>query len=411
MGIAKDLRQERYKIVTDAQTLISAADCDAEKLAQFDTMMAKGDALMEQISRIERADASASSMKEVVLQNAEHSAHSVAQVEDELVREKRIMAGILKGGMAALKPADREIAQRRMFDAQNTALSTAVTTAGGYTIAPLFFNELQVAMKAQGGMRQAARVITTATGANLPFPLMDDRSNVATIIAENTQIVEDTELTFGQTSLGGWTYKSGVMLISLQLLNDSAFDFDSVIKDAIAGRFVRGQNAHFTTGSGTGQPRGVVTAATQGKVGVTSKTTSVIYGDLVDLMYSVDPVYRVGGAWMMHDSSLRVIRKITDSQNRPLWQPGLIEGVPDTLLGSPIVTNQDMPVMAANAKSILYGNFNNYIIRDISTSMQMMVLRERYADYLQVGYICFTRSDGNLVSAANPIMYFQNSAT
>jgi HK97 family phage major capsid protein len=67
--------------------------------------------------------------------------------------------------------------------------------------------------------------------------------------------------------------------------------------------------------------------------------------------------------------------------------------------------------MAANAKSVLFGNFQNYFIRDIAPSMQMMVLRERYADYLQVGYIAFLRSDGNLISAASPIVVYSNSAT
>jgi HK97 family phage major capsid protein len=409
--IAKQLRESRFKIVSDAQALISRDDAGGEAIERFDAMMVEADALKAKIDRVEKADAATAEMSEIIAETAGRGRTSVFQEEDGLVREKRIITGLLRGGMNALNGADREIVAQRTFIPQNTAMSTGTNSAGGYSIAPLFFPELQIAMKAQGGMRQAARVISTDTGASLPFPTLDDRSNVATIVSENTQITEDTELTFGQVSIGGYTYKSGVCLVSLQLINDSAFNFDEVVTQAIAGRMVRGQNAHFTTGSGSSQPFGIVTKAASGKVGTTGQTTSVIYNDLIDTLHAVDPVYRPGASWMLNDSSLKVIRKIVDGQSRPLWQAGLVDGAPDTLLGYPIVINQDVASMAANAKSILFGNMKSYIIRDVTTSLQLMVLRERYADFLQVGFISWMRSDGNLVSAASPVAYYQNSAT
>jgi HK97 family phage major capsid protein len=70
-----------------------------------------------------------------------------------------------------------------------------------------------------------------------------------------------------------------------------------------------------------------------------------------------------------------------------------------------------MPVMAANAKSILFGDFSNYVIRD-ALDVQIIRLNERFPDNLEVGFIAFQRTDGNLVNAGtNPIKYYQNSAT
>ena len=71
-----------------------------------------------------------------------------------------------------------------------------------------------------------------------------------------------------------------------------------------------------------------------------------------------------------------------------------------------------MPVMAANAKSILFGDFSNYVIRD-TLGLQIMVLRERYADQLQVAWSAWMRSDGACLSpaAGGSLKYFQNSAT
>lgn len=406
-----ELREKRAKIIKDAQAFFNALEAPtAEDNARFDAMLAESDALMAQITRLETAEASARELATQIAAGREQPG-AVTEVgmpsdpKERLALDKQFMVATLRRQAGIdLSAADQGIVQRY----RDTAMSTG--TQGVQMIAPLFQRELLVAMKAQGGMRAASRVITTETGASLPWPTMDDTAQSASIITENSAITEDTELTFNTVTVGAFTYKSGVLLISLQLLQDSAFDFDSVIRDAIAGRFVRKQNADFTTGAGTTLPFGVVVKAASGTVGTTGQTLTVIYDDLVNLFHSVDPVYRAGASFMMRDSSIQVIRKLKDSQGHPLWQPSLTVGTPDSLLGSPIIINQDVAAMAANAKSILFGNFQNYLIRD-TLEMQWLVLRELYAANLQVGYIAFMRSDGNLISAAQPIKYYANSAT
>lgn len=404
-----ELREKRAKVIKDAQEFFHAIEIpSAEDNTKFDAMIAESDALMAQIERQEKAEATARELAIEIAAKRDHGLDPIVLASDpkeQLLLDKKFMVATLRRQAGLdLNKDDQGIIQRY----RDTAMSTG--TQGVQMIAPLFQRELLVAMKAQGGMRAAARVITTDTGASLPWPTMDDTAQTASIISENSAITEDTELTFNTVTVGAFTYKSGVLLISLQLLQDSAFDFDSVIRDAIAGRFVRKQNADFTTGAGTTLPFGVVVKASSGTVGTTGQTLTVIYDDLVNLFHSVDPVYRAGGSWMMRDSSVQVIRKLKDSQGHPLWQPSLTAGTPDSLLGLPIIINQDVAAMAANAKSILFGNFNNYLIRD-TLEMQWLVLRELYAANLQVGYIAFMRSDGNLISAAAPIKYYANSAT
>jgi HK97 family phage major capsid protein len=74
------------------------------------------------------------------------------------------------------------------------------------------------------------------------------------------------------------------------------------------------------------------------------------------------------------------------------------------------VVNQDMPSMAANAKSILFGNFQNYIVRD-TLGLQIAVLHERFADQLQTAWSAYMRTDGHLISGGTPIRYYANSST
>jgi HK97 family phage major capsid protein len=224
--------------------------------------------------------------------------------------------------------------------------------------------------------------------------------------------------------------------VSIQLLQDAFFPLEPYLARKLGIRLARIQNAHFTTGTGTGQPNGVLTAAALGKAALTGQTTTIIYDDLVDLVHSVDPAYRaqqtpglpaqlnVGSGvpnprpvFMMNDQTLKVIQKIKDTQNRPIWSgfgaffPGLAAAVPETILGFPYILNPDMPVPAANAKSIAFGDFSNYFVRD-ALDVQVIRLNERFMDNLQVAFLAFMRSDGNLINAGTgPVKYFQHSAT
>jgi len=416
MSVAKTLRADRARIVAAARKLIEAPEVSAEDNARFDTMMEEADALQARIERVERAAQMDAELAEARGISAEARGVSVGQVIDGVEREKRLMTAWMRNDFSALSDDDRRtMAQRTAADPNfRNAASVGTNTAGGYTVAPDFMRELLIAQKAYGGMRQVARVISTDSGVDLPWPTLDDTANVASIVAENTAGVAGTDLVFGSKTLKAWTYRSGYLPISIELMQDSAFDFDTLIRDALATRFARGQNAHFTTGNGTTQPEGIATGAVVGKTGTTGQTTTVIYDDLVDLVHAIDPAYRRPGcAWMMNDASIKVIRKLKDGQNRPLWDgddKGIADGPAATILGYPIVVNQDVATMAANAKSIFFGDFSNYVIRDV-LGLRITRLNERFAENGQVAFIAFQRTDGRIASAAQPIKWYANSAT
>jgi HK97 family phage major capsid protein len=113
---------------------------------------------------------------------------------------------------------------------------------------------------------------------------------------------------------------------------------------------------------------------------------------------------------MARDAVLGSIRKLKDTTNQPLWQPSMQAGVPDTILGYPITVNNDMPAMAANAYSILFGDFQRYYIVRQVRDIQMLRLEERYADFLQVGFLAFARYDGTK-DDTNAVKAYRNSAS
>lgn len=316
---------------------------------------------------------------------------------------KSIKLRLPQHALRSLMPGDIADWEKR------AAVGVASGSVGGYTVADSPMGALERALLEFGGMRQVATVIRTDSGSDMPIPTNDDTSNKGAILAENTQVSE-VDPTFGQLVLQAYKYSSKSVLVSVEFLQDSSIDFNGFIGKALGERIGRIQNDHFTTGDGSSKPNGIVTAATSSSV-TFAGTATVIYDDLVNLIHSVDPAYRMNARFMFHDGALKMLRKTKvlqysgDTVGVPLWQPSMVAGTPDLLMGYPYVINQSMTTPATGVKSILFGDLSKYIIRDCR-EVTLLRLDERYADYHQVGFLAFARSDGDLLDAGtHPVKY------
>jgi HK97 family phage major capsid protein len=292
-------------------------------------------------------------------------------------------------------------------------MSTTTGSEGGYTVPTTTVPALIEAMKEFGGMRAVATVITTSSGEAMNYPSTDGTAEVGELVAENAPVA-DLDIAFGNVPLVVYKFSSKTIGVPVELLQDSAVNLEALIYRRLGERIARIQNTYHTTGTGIGQPGGIVEKSSLGKTGANGQTTSIIYDDLLDLQHAVDPAYRKqGGKWMMADKTVKAIRKLKDAENRPIWLPsydgGIAAKAPETLLGDPIVINQDIPVMAANAKSILYGLFLKYIIRDVPMVTIFRFADSAYAKKGQVGFLSFMRGGGNLTDTA-AVKHYANSA-
>ncbi|MFI2911120.1 phage major capsid protein [Streptomyces sp. PDY-4] len=416
MPTLKDLLDQRASAWDKAQEFQNRAASDdklsAEDRTAWDNALADVERLSADIEREERHQRLSNVDYSQVLdatRDADEERHGGPDRAEAYANAWRTW---MRDGAAELNSEERTALRTGWVDGKELrAQGVATGAAGGYLVPPEFRATMVEAQKFFSSMRDVAEVITTQSGATLPWPTADDTANVGAILGENTQVTEQ-DVTLGQADIGAYTYTSKLVRVSLQLLNDAAFDFENWLARKLGERIGRAQNAHFTTGTGTAQPEGVQTNAVIGKTGATGQTTSVTYDDLIDLIHSVDAAYRNSGRsrFMLNDATLSAARKLKDGQNRPLWEPSIQVGVPDGLLGYSYTVNQDMPVMAANAKSILFGDFAaGYLIRDVQ-DVQVLRLSERYADYLQVGFLAFARTDGTPQDAAAYRAY-RNSAT
>lgn len=294
------------------------------------------------------------------------------------------------------------------------AMSTTTAAEGGFTVPSEVAAMVVDSLKAFGGMRDVAEILTTESGAALSYPTSDGTAEEGEIVGENAPATTG-EITFGSAALNPFKYSSRKIALPNELIQDSAIDVVAFVVNRLATRLGRITNKHYTIGTGSGQPFGVVPRATSGKVGTTGQTLTVTYDDLVDLEHSVNSAYRNGAAFMMADTSVRTIRKIKDTAGRPIFTPsyeaGGTAGGFDLLLGRRVVVNDDMAPMAANARSIVFGQLNQYKIRDVAGSVVMRRFDDSaFALNGQVGFCGWMRTGGNLIDTG-AVKFYQNSAT
>lgn len=399
------LREQRSTRAQKLHQLLDAnpgAKWTADLQAQYDAGMAE---ITQVDAEIDRHQAL------LALKAEEFAAERVGEAAKRVAHDKkspaaRLFARWVRGGDGALTAEE--------WHGIRATMSTTTGSQGGYAVVSDVAKMLIDSLAASGGMREASQIIVTAEGNPLSFPTTDGTAETGELIAENTTATA-ADPTFGTVALNAYKFSSKIVAAPFELLQDSQIDIEAFIMSRLATRIGRATNTYFTTGSGSSQPRGVVTGASSGKVGATGQTTTVIFDDLIDLVHSVDPAYRAASTvrFMMNDASLKVIRKLKDGQSRPVFLPGydgLGGPMPDALLGYPITINQDVATMAANAKSILFGDFNKYIIRDVMQATLFRFTDSAYAKLGQVGFLMWARSGGNLVDTT-AVKYYQNSAT
>ena len=414
MSKLAQLRAQRDTVARKAHDLINKYPADqrmpAAEAEQLDAMLAEIATIDAEIGREQRVAQLAGENPE-----AQHrAAVEAAARQGGSTDEGAALRAMLSGGLSNLSAEQRTAMRARVNHDIQAAMSTTTGSEGGYTVATEFSKSLIQAMKAAYAVRSVATGFQTATGAQMLFPTADSTSEEGEIIGQNASS-NTGETGFGSASLDVYKYSSKSIALPFELIQDSMFNIEAYITELLRLRLGRIQNRHHTVGTGTNQPRGVVTAAAVGRAGATGQVATVTYDDLVRLEHSVDPFYRSAGKFMMHDNTLMALRLLKDGQNRPIFVPGYEQGnpggAPDRLLGREIVINQHMDPMAANAKSILFGDFSKYLIRDVMDVTLFRMTDSKYTEKGQVGFLAFCRSGANMVDIGGAIKAYQNSAS
>ena len=339
--------------------------------------------------------------------------------------------------------------------ADGTGFSTAPNDAGvsagstgdygGYTVPQGFWQNLQLAMKAYGGIAGDFRLVQTDTGAPMPWPTIDPTAITASWLGASSELTQQSiqdGYSVGQGMLNAWTAVYGPVLVSLQLLQDTAFDLDGLLSNLLGEAIGRTVASSAVSGSGSGQPEGIYTAASaKGAVGSGSGgyyglgtattvntfggSTTEITGNVlapetcIKLVQSVDPAYYATSKWYMSAAQAFNMHSVVDSEGRPLvsFENGFKPtgdvtnpnynsgGAVAQLLGFPVVIDNNLTALTASTVSgPAFGSLQHAMVyRQVRQGVNVMRLTERFADYLAVGFMAWARLDlrSNDVRAAD----------
>ncbi len=450
MGVReKNIREKRAELYNGVMVPILAKFDNDEKLTvedrkAFDDAELELQDLDADLLRVVRAAEREAGRDET----AERAGRSRDQDDDEETQYSRAWLNYMKNGLdrndrdpgiAAedrkwLVPAFTERSAQWHGGEKRAELDSAslqtVPGQGGYMVPQGFWANLQIALKQYGGLLPLVNIVKTASGNEMPWPTANPTGILGNYVTEANQ-VGFTDYTFGQGILYAWTITSGVILASFQLINDSAFNVDSFVSDRMGEAIGRKIGAELWTGAGSASKAltGLTTAITanggSGSGSLASpgyiqtvagakiftlnspstavqvyETGIVSWNDLTRMIGAVDVAYRQSGRchFVMNDTQVQLERTLTDGFGHPLWEPNTQAGQPDVILGYPVVVDNNAPsVSTASAGTVTggvaFGDFHTAVVVRQVDMAGTLRLTERYADYLQVGYLGYVRMD------------------
>ena len=288
------------------------------------------------------------------------------------------------------------------------------------TSAPLptsFVGQLYRYLVDTSSIRQTNPTIySTASGEQLVIPKSISEGS-AQWVAEGANLpVNDPA--FSTVVLGAHKV-SKLLQISSELLADSGFDIVGYLAEHAGRNLGIAVDTGYVAGTGTTQPLGFLASAVVGYTAATGTgsvtgfptgTGTVVGADvLIELYHSILPQYRARSSFVMNDQTIKVVRKLKDSTGQYIWQPALVAGQPDTVLGRPTFADPNMPLIGTSSKPVAFGDFAGYFIRDVTP-----IRFERSDDYAfgqdLISVRAVYRTDGQL-GDTQAIKVYQTAAS
>ena len=437
----QELREQRAQKIADARKILEHAktekrDLTSEENANSDRLLDEADGIKSQIEQREKAEDRARRLEDAEKEMGETRSRSETHRrigspnpsripartptgDPEAPVEEREMSWRVRGGETRRIPLELERRGSRAYreafgryllngstqgldlrDANREERDLAADSDpdGGYTLAPTqMVGRLIQAVDDAVVMRQYATVLQLRGSQNLGVPSLDVDPSDADWTTEIQTGSRDTAMKFGKRELNPVPLAKRI-LISRKLLRHSSMGIEALVQQRLAYKFGVTQEKSFLTGNGANQALGVFTASANGistgRDVNSGSTTDWTADGLIDAKFTLKPQYWANARWLMHRDSLRRIRKLKDSTNQYLWQPGLTAGEPDRVLDIPYTLSEFAPNTFTTGKYIaILGDLRFYWIAE-AMSLEVQRLNELYAEANQVGYIGRLEVDG-----------------
>ncbi len=373
-----ELREARNKAWEGAKAFVeSKRDKDGllseEDAKTYDEMEKKIRNYSLEIERMEQMEAMENELKKPV--NAPIVTKPMTLDGKEDGKRGRASDEYRKGMLTALRTNFKQI---------SNVLQEGVDADGGYLVPEEYDSRLIDVLTEENIMRKLGHHLTTSG---------DHKINIAATKPAAAWIEEGGALSFGDATFDQILLDAHKLHVAIkvteELLYDNAFGLESYIIDMFGKALANAEEDAFLNGSGVGQPLGLF--AETGGGTVAASVASLSTDNVVDLVYALKRPYRKNAKFIMNDQTIAAIRKLKDNNGAYMWQPSLVSGEPDKLLGYDVYTSPFCP-----EDKIAFGDYSYYNIGDRGTR-SFKQLNELFAGNGMIGYVAKERVDGKLI--------------
>lgn len=258
----------------------------------------------------------------------------------------------------------------RRAESKASTMQVAQDPLGGFWVTPDTNGRMVQKIYESTPMRQLANVVTIGTDA-LEGPIDNGEMEAAWVGEKQTRAQTDVP------QLGMWRIPVNELYaypwVTQKLLEDAKIDVEAWISNKATAKFARKENAAFVNGDGSLKPKGILqygfaTTADDTRAwgtfqyvftGASGAFASTNPADkLLDLIFEVKAGYRQNANFLMARRTVGAIRKLKDGQGNYLVDLRLRDGAfVESIFNYPVVDGEDMPAIAANSFSVLFGDF------------------------------------------------------
>jgi HK97 family phage major capsid protein len=406
----KEKKEKRAGLVNQMRSLLNTAsaakrDLNADETTSYSNMETEVDQLGAQIDREDRLAVVENNLRN----RKDHNYRPGTAGADETEGKRNS-----KEYRNALFKHYARYGKNGLNSDHVNVLTEGSDTEGGFLVPEEFENQLVENLVNADPIRAAATVIRTASDRNIPIET--DDGDFAYIGESGAYGTSDPAI--GRVVLSAFK-SGGIIKVSEELLQDSAFAIEPYLQRLASRRYNGLEQTAFAAGNGSGQPLGIFSTTSVGGVavgnvaGAASASAAITADNLMDTFHTLARAYRDNAVWLTSDTMVKMIRKLktgVTNDNTYLWQPGLVAGQPDRLLGRPIFVSDGAPTPAVSTASIAFGDMSYYYIVD-RLGLSMQVLKELYAANGQVGFKFSKRTDGRLTFAPAMVTFTHGAAS
>jgi HK97 family phage major capsid protein len=266
---------------------------------------------------------------------------------------------------------------------------------GGFLVPEDFRSEIVKNLAGYAIIRMAGARVVPTSSSTLVFPSVAGGTNpFSTGVsgawrAEGSQGTDGSapatqdQPTFGQERVPIHIWQPAAIVVTRELLADSAVNLDSLIAQLIAETKAMDEDAAFIKGGGVDSPRGLVDYA-EATVG---PAISVVnsgangapqYNQLLDLMFTLPAQYRQSACFLTNSATFSKLLQLKDSSQMPLLYQNAL---PDTILGKKVYISEQIAAPATGSYSIVFGDMRFYCIAE-RQDLRVQRLEERFAPNL-----------------------------